>query len=181
MFLLSFKLYVLHLHHCDPHKCTSLKLKRFGYVTLTGSVRGVPRGAVILNPFAERVLCPIDRVYAASRGLVAIDCSWNRIEVFERIRLRGFDRRLPLLYAANPINYAVPGKLSTVEAFASALYIFGLKEHALKLLSLFKWGPHFIEMNRELLEKYASAKSKDEVVEFEREFLNWILGRGMSA
>ena len=181
MFVLDgFRLFVVHFHHCDPHKCTSVKLRRFGFVRFLGSFKFIPRRAIVLNPFASRVLCCCDRSYALNFGVVAIDCSWNRIDVFRRIRFRGVNRRLPLLYAANPVNYAVPFKLSTVEAFAATLYILGFKEYAAKLLSLFKWGPNFIVMNRELLEKYASANSEDEIISFEKSFLNGILGRGIS-
>ncbi|RLE51179.1 MAG: DUF367 family protein [Candidatus Methanomethylicota archaeon] len=170
------QLFVLHLHQCDPRKCTSLKLKRFGLVRLVGSPRRLPGGAIILTPFSRRVLNPSDRVTAVRRGIVAVDCSWNEIEVLRSLRLRGFGRRLPLLFAANPINYAKPHKLSTVEAFAAALYILGFEELADRLLSLFKWGPHFVSLNERLLSLYAKAKSESEVVDAERQIVRELLG-----
>jgi len=78
---------------------------------------------------------------------------------------------LPYLIAANPVNYGVPTKLSTVEALSAALYIVGFKEKAEQLLSKFKWGPNFIVLNQEFLEGYARAKDSAEVVELQRGFI----------
>jgi len=65
----------------------------------------------------------------------------------------------------------MPTKLSTVEALAAALYIAGFREEAERLLSIFKWGHTFTELNRELLETYAKAKNSSEVVEMQKIFI----------
>ena len=85
--------------------------------------------------------------------------------------MRGTLRCLPYLVAANPVNYGVPTKLSTVEALASALYIAGHRDEAKRLLSIFKWGPNFVELNLELLESYAHARDSAEVVELQERFI----------
>jgi pre-rRNA-processing protein TSR3 len=69
------------------------------------------------------------------------------------------------------VNFGRPTKLSTVEALAAALYIAGFKDEALKILSIFKWGHTFIELNREMLEKYAHAGGSSEIVKLQGEFL----------
>ncbi len=162
---------VYHAKQCDPKKCTTLKLKRHNMVRVVHRVGGLPRGAVILNPFSDRAFSPADRGRLEKRGLAAIDCSWMHAdEVFE-LSMRGVSRCLPYLIAANPVNYGVPTKLSTVEALAAALYIVGFKEKAEQLLSKFKWGPNFIELNRELLDAYAQAKNSTEVVELQKGFI----------
>ena len=162
---------VYHAKQCDPKKCTTLKLKRHNLVRVVHRVNGLPRGAVILNPFSDRAFSPADRERLERRGLAAIDCSWiHADEVFE-LSMRGASRCLPYLIAANPTNYGVPTKLSTVEALAAALYIAGSKEKAELLLSIFKWGPNFIELNRELLDAYARAKNSTEVVELQKGFI----------
>ena len=163
---------VYHAKQCDPKKCTALKLKRHNLVRVVNRVRRLPRGAVILNPFSDRAFSPADRERVERRGLAAIDCSWMHAdEVFEFSTL-GISRCLPYLIAVNPVNYGVPTKLSTVEALAAALYIAGFREEAERLLSIFKWGPHFIVLNRELLEGYAQAKDSAEVVELQRSFIH---------
>jgi pre-rRNA-processing protein TSR3 len=131
----------------------------------------LPRGAVILNPFSERAFSPADRRRLESSGLTALDFSWAHADEVSRLSMRGALRCLPYLVAANPVNYGVPTKLSTVEALASALYIADHKAEAERLLSLFKWGLNFIELNRELLESYASASDSNEVVEFQKKFI----------
>jgi len=162
---------VYHARQCDPKKCTTLKLRRHNLVRVVRQVRGLPRGVVILNPFSERAFSPADRERMERRGLAAIDCSWiHADEVFE-LSMHGASRCLPYLIAANPTNYGVPTKLSTVEALAAALYIAGFKDEAERLLSIFKWGPNFIVLNQERLDSYAQAKNSAEVVELQKVFI----------
>jgi len=85
--------------------------------------------------------------------------------------VRGASRCLPYLLAGNPVNFACPTKLSTAEALAAALYIAGFKKEAHRLMSIFKWGHTFIELNKEKLEKYAMAKNSSEVVEIQKSFI----------
>ena len=168
-------LYVVYLHQCDPSKCTSLKLKKFGYVKLLNSFKHIPRGSLILTPFADKVISPIDRAIVDRRGVTAIDCSWKNINLLRKRNFHGLDRRLPLLFAANPINYAVPYMLSTLEAFSAALIILGHVYLAKDLLSLYKWGPTFIKLNKDLLEKYRSAENSNEIINAEEAFRDIIL------
>ncbi|KPV62180.1 MAG: hypothetical protein AOA66_1419 [Candidatus Bathyarchaeota archaeon BA2] len=162
---------VYHAKQCDPKKCTTLKLKHHNLVKVVHRVNWLPRGAVILNPFSDKAFSPADRDRMERRGLAAIDCSWiHADEVFE-LSMRGASRCLPYLIAANPTNYGVPTKLSTVEALAAALYIAGFKEKAERLLSIFKWGPNFIVLNQELVDSYARAKNSAEVVEVQNGFI----------
>jgi len=162
---------VYHAKQCDPKKCTALKLRHHDLVRVVHRIRALPKGSVILNPFSKRAFSPKDRLRLEKRGLVAIDCSWiHADEVFE-ISIRGASRCLPYLIAANPVNYGAPTKLSTVEALAAALYIVGLRDKAEQLLSIFKWGPQFINLNRELLDSYAKAKDSSEVVELQTKFM----------
>lgn len=164
-------LLIYHARQCNPKACTGLKLGRFGLAKVFYSPRGIPRGAIVLSPFASRVISmeDADRV---SKGLVVLDCSWKKaVEVFGALRWRMEPRVLPFLLAANPVNYGKARKLSTAEAFASALYIVGREEEAREVLSKFKWGPTFLELNRELLARYAGAKDGEEIVRIEREYL----------
>ena len=159
---------VYHAGQCDPKKCTALKLKRHQLIRIIHRVRWLPRGAVILNPFCKRAFSPADRERLESRGLAALDCSWAHADDVFEPSMRSASRCLPYLVAANPVNYGVPTKLSTVEALASALYIADHREEADRLLSIFKWGPNFVELNRELLESYANARDSSEVVELQK-------------
>ena len=165
------KISVYHAKQCDPRKCSTLKLKRFGMVRVVHRVRLLRRGAVILNPFSEKAFSSADRKRIEHRGLAAIDCSWiHADEVFE-LHMRGASRCLPYLIAANPVNYGIPTKLSTVEALAAALYIADFKREAEKLLSIFKWGPQFLRLNQEFLASYAKAKDSSEVVKLQKKFM----------
>lgn len=164
-------LFIYHARQCNPKACTGLKLGRFRLAKLFYTPRGIPRGAIVLSPFASRVISRED-VDRAAKGLVVLDCSWEKAtEVFEALRWRVAPRVLPLLLAANPVNYGKARKLSTVEAFASALYIVGREEEAREVLSKFKWGPSFLDLNRELLERYTGARDGEEIARIEREYL----------
>jgi len=163
-------LYILHLNEDDPKKCTAKKLGRFGFAKLSSRMHRIPQGSIILSPYTQRILSPADRRTAERQGITAVDCSWkNARETF--YRLRGNFRRLPFLVAVNPTNFGHPYQLSSAEALAAALYIIGYKEQAEKIMGIFKWGPNFFLVNKEPLELYSQAKSWEEVVEFEKEFI----------
>jgi len=81
-------------------------------------------------------------------------------------------RLLPWLVAANPVNYGKPCKLNCVEALAATFYICGFKELASSYMGRFSWGPAFIEVNRELLEKYSKCKDGKEVLEVQKRHLD---------
>jgi pre-rRNA-processing protein TSR3 len=162
-------LYVYHLAEDDPKKCTARKLVRFGLAEAVRNLRAAPRGSVLLSPLAERVFSPADATCAA---VLAVDCSWKRAdEFFEKIAHRFSERALPYVVAANPVNYGRPFKLSTVEAFATALCILGEQEQAYALLEKFKWGPHFLTLNERPLADYRAARTSGEVIEAMRTYM----------
>jgi pre-rRNA-processing protein TSR3 len=165
------KIVVYHAGQCDPKKCTALKLKRLGLVRLVRQIRFLPRRAVVLNPFSEIAFSPADRKRVEDFGLVGLDFSWERAGEVLLGHVRGTSRCLPYLIAGNPVNFGKPTKLSTAEALAAALYIARFKEEATRLLSVFKWGHTFIEINCERLESYAGAKNSTEVIEMQKRFL----------
>jgi len=148
---------------CDPRKCTCLKMKRFGYAKVISRARWLPRGVVYLHPNAKKLIGPDDRKIVEKIGISALDCSWANIEKHSRIPKRVRGRVLPFLIAANPVHFGTPEQLSTLEAIAAALYILDYVEESLSLLSLYKWGRNFIKVNYELLEKYRSARSREEI------------------
>jgi pre-rRNA-processing protein TSR3 len=155
---------------CDPRRCTARRLGRFGKVELVHSLRELPRGAVLLDPRAERALSREDGEAAERRGLVALDCSWKRLG--ELSFPRGLiPRALPYLVAANPTHYGRPTTLSTAEALSAALFILGHREEAREMLRPFKWGPSFLELNLRRLEEYAGAADSGEVLRIQRRFL----------
>jgi pre-rRNA-processing protein TSR3 len=165
------RIVVYHARQCDPKKCSTLKLKRFRFVEVVYRVGLLPRGAVVLNALGERAFSPVDKQRIEQYGLTALDYSW---EQGGQPTLPGFlvSRCLPFLVAANPVNFGTPTKLSTVEALAAGLYIAGFKPEAEKLLSIFKWGPEFIRLNRERLDAYSRAKNRSEILELQRGFMN---------
>jgi pre-rRNA-processing protein TSR3 len=138
----------------DPKKCTAARLVHLQLAQRLHSLRQIPRHSIVLNPASQRTLTPDDEPLASQRGIVALDCSWNRADQIFETEIPGENRRLPGLLAGNPINYSAVGKLSTVEALSASLYILGHKDQALKLLQPFAWGRTFDTLNRELLEAY---------------------------
>lgn len=156
---------------CDPKKCTALKLGRHGLVRIVPQMRFLPKRALVLNPFSQIAFSPADRSRVERCGLAALDCSWEHAEKVLRKHARGTSRCLPILVAGNPTNYAQPTKLSTAEALSAALYMTGFKDESEKLLSVFKWGHTFFDLNREMLEGYAKAKDSTEVVEIQQRYI----------
>merc|ERR1712112_461173 len=58
-----------------------------------------------------------------------------------------------------------------VEALSAAFYICGYPEVAKEYMSRFSWGPAFIDINRELLDKYSECKTSEEVIKIQNEHL----------
>lgn len=154
-------LFLLHAGECDRGKCTALKLARSGGARLVGRGGGFPPGCISLDPFSGALLSPADLSRAERKGIVALDCSWDRARARRftgRLRGRRVEpRSLPYLLAANPVKFGQPFRLSTLEAFAAALIIIGRRRQAEAILGLYTWGPRFLELNREPLESYAAA------------------------
>ncbi len=160
-------LYAYRDNSCDPRKCTVKKLERAGFLKIFQKLQQIPRNTLILDPTAEQALSPADRFV---KSLTVLDCSWEVLDTgaISSWRIR---RALPFLMAANPVNFGKPCKLSSVEAVAAALYIMGEKERAGELLSKVNWGIRFLEVNKEPLELYASAKDSTEVVKYQALFI----------
>ena len=159
--------FALEMGQDDPTKSTARKMVNMDLA------RGVSRKfhasdkVIVLNPWAHRVLSPPDR---GSKAVLVVDCSWNQAqEVFFR-KLGGKHRRLPVLLAGNPTNYARAGGLSSREAVAAPRYILGEVEEATRYLSIFKWGPTFITLNQEPLEAYRRARTEGKVIQAQRDY-----------
>jgi len=152
---------------CDPRKCTVKKLERAGFLRIVKTISQIPRNTLLLDPTAEKALSPADK---NAKSITALDCSWEVLDTgaVSSWRIR---RALPFLVAANPVNFGKPCTLTSIEAIAAALYILGEQERAAQVLGCVSWGIRFLEVNREPLELYATAKDSTEVVKFQALFL----------
>ena len=166
------KLIVYHTNEDDPKKCSAKKLHRFGYVKLETNIKKVPKAAILLSPFAEKSISKEDLDIAKKNGIIAVDCSWKNAENFFKLLDKKYNSRaLPFVIAVNPVNYGKPFKLSTLEAFATVLYILDEVDFAREILNLYKWAPHFLELNKEPLEEYRKSKNSREVIEIMRQYI----------
>ena len=118
---------------------------------------------LLLNPFAKEFLLPSDKKRA--RSITAVDCSWRLSDnVFERQKT-GLHRRLPPLFAGNPVNYAKLNKLTTAEAISGALYMMDFRKQARMILEgQWSWGHTFFDLNASLLDDYAKLGSVDDLL-----------------
>jgi len=165
------RLIVYNARECDPKRCTAMRLHRAGKIQMVYKLSDLPSGAILLDPLAQKALSKADVVTARERGIVALDCSWKQIEQIARLRRMMAPRSLPYLVAANPTYYGRPTILSTAEALSAALFVLGDRARAEEILSIFKWGPTFLELNREPLEAYARAADSKEVVAIQQQFM----------
>lgn len=161
------QLLVYMLEKDDPKRCTAAKLVRFG---IAKRVSRIPSDSILLDPYADIIISNSDH----TQSIVAIDCSWSDPSIFKR-NLNGIRRRLPLLFAGNPVNYSKPNMLSTAEALAAASIILGYEEIGAIILNKFKWGNTFLTLNRELLDAYSQADSNT-IRDIEREYISSIYG-----
>lgn len=127
---------------------------------------------VLIFLFLFQCVSPMDREIVEEHGCAVVDCSWARLEdtPFSRMKTPN-PRLLPFLVAANPVNYGKPCQLSCVEAIAATLIITGFPTEAEFYLNKFSWGHSFLELNAELLEKYAKCTSTEEIIQVQDKFL----------
>lgn len=169
-------LHIIHLDQDDPKKCSARRISKKGYATLHKSTRGAPKRGFLLDPSSGKLIGPDDKDMILRGGsIVALDCSWKRLEeslesISRFTRLEG--RTLPVLLAANPVSWGKPGRLSTAEALASALFILGRESQASRLLSCLPYGDTFLELNRLPLEAYSKASSNEELAEIQWDFFD---------
>ena len=169
-------IHAIYLAQDDPKKNTAVKLSRKSKITLHKDLKKIPKKGILLDPLCGKVFGPEDHELLKTGGsLVALDCSWSQIESsVEKISKRGrlIHRTLPLLLAANPVNWGKPTKLCTAEAIAATLYLMREIEHATNILSTFNWGMEFIKLNKDPLEDYSLAKSSKELVDLQFEYFD---------
>lgn len=156
----------------DAKRDSGSKICRLGYASqlkIGQSFQGI-----VLSSEASILASPADIDIVQRFGIAGINCSWNRLEeVNFRLMGKGPNQRLlPLLFAANSVNYGRPMKLNTAEAIAATLYITGYKEDAHSLLSSFGYGPEFFRLNYDALEAYSSCSSAAEVNIEQQKILN---------
>lgn len=171
------RLWVLLACEDAPKLCTGRRLVRLGLARELSTHARPPRGALLLDPHAQRVLGRGDAAAARRGGIVAVDCSWNRLgargdfpEPLAR-SLRTLERRrLPFLLAANPQHYGRVGELNTAEAIGAALFLTCGREAAEAYFSRLAGGTGFLRLNEGPLADYASSTSDEEVVRTERSY-----------
>lgn len=164
--------FVYDKNQCDPKKCTSKRMLKFGLAKEAKTLHAIPKGSIVLSPFAEKALSPDDIRYAR-HGLVVMDLTWTNIDEFPRPKGTN-DRALPYMLASNPINWGRPMELNSAEAVMASLFILGEREQAETFLGRFNWAPEFMRLNGELLEEYSSAKDSTEVVRIQNEYIDSI-------
>jgi pre-rRNA-processing protein TSR3 len=158
-----------------PKACTGRRLIHRGMARPLRGAGRIHPAPVVLDPYASEPLSAADLPAASRGGLLAVDCSWNRLATrggFSEPTLRsigdGRRRRLPILVAANPQHYGRWGELNTVEALSAALYVLGRPGEAAGLLEGFRGGAGFLEVNRSRLDAYAAAVGPEEVRRIEQ-------------
>lgn len=156
-------LYAYRDNSCDPRKCTVKKLEKAGLLKIFHNISQIPRNTLLLDPTAEQALSPADR---NARSITVLDCSWAVLDT-GKVKSWRIRRALPFLVAANPVNFGKPWMLSSVEALAASLYIIGDRERTSEILSKVSWGIRFLEVNREPLDLYATAKDSAEILKIQ--------------
>ena len=73
--------------------------------------------------------------------------------------------------AANSVNYGRPWRLNCVEALAAAFYICGHEDWAHEVATHFSYGEPFLEINSQILKRYAACTTEEEVREAEKVWL----------
>lgn len=78
---------------------------------------------------------------------------------------------MPYLVAANSVNYGRPWRLNCAEALAACFFICGHENWAHEVLKHFSYGEPFLEINSQLLKRYAACSSEEEIKRTEEHWL----------
>lgn len=81
---------------------------------------------------------------------------------------------MPYLVAANSVNYGRPWRLNCVEALAACFFICGHEEWAEEVLQHFSYGKSFLEINSQLLKRYAACATEEDIKKTEEQWLEKI-------
>eukprot|EP01067_Filipodium_phascolosomae_P007057 Filipodium_phascolosomae@DN5569_c0_g1_i1.p1 len=173
-------LYLIDFGQCDVKKCSGRKLLRLGKV-VSLSPKNNFKG-IILSPYAKNLVSAADTGVIHNFGVAVVDCSWHQIETvpFQKLHNKR-ERKLPYLVAANPIHYGQPFQLSCVEALSACLSITGFHDCSASLLECFRWGPSFLQVNRDSVEIYLQEGSSSQTMSVaEEDFISSIKEEALS-
>ena len=76
------------------------------------------------------------------------------------------------MVAVNPVNYGKAYKLSCVEAISATLLLAGFYKETDFLLSHFKWGKSFLDVNEEVFSKYKECQNSNQLKEVEEKYIS---------
>ncbi len=161
------EIFYVYLEQDDPKKSTMKKLERYG-LAIHIPINKI-YNKLYLTPYSGNFLLNSDKAFYEKTGIVVIDGSWNKINTIENIGAKN-GRKLPLLLPVNPINYGKPGKLSSLEALAAALYIMGYTDLSGEVISKYSWAQNFIKTNINPLNDYLKCISNEECIAVEESY-----------
>lgn len=169
----SFKAACWDLGHCDQKRCSGKKLMRLGLMRELQV--GQKHAGVVISPKGKKVVSAADRELLEQYGAAVVECSWKRVDEVPFNKIGGkCERLLPYLIAANPVNYGRPWRLNCVEALAATFYICGHPDWAEEVLSTFSYGDAFLEINEQVLKRYAACTDEEEIKKAEEDWLDKI-------
>ncbi|EIT73119.1 hypothetical protein F9C07_9827 [Aspergillus flavus] len=167
---LPFKAACWDLGHCDPKRCSGKRLMHLGLMRELGIGQKYP--GVVVSPNAKKIISPADRDILEQYGAAVVECSWVRLKEVPFSRIGGkCERLLPYLVAANTVNYGRPWRLNCVEALAACFCICGHEDWAREVLKHFSYGEAFLDINSQLLKRYAACATEEDVKRTEEEWL----------
>jgi pre-rRNA-processing protein TSR3 len=127
------------------------------------------------RPNAKKVVSAADKEILEQFGAAVVECSWVRVKEVPWSQIGGkCERLLPYLVAANPVNYGRPWRLNCVEALAACFFICGHEDWAEIVLQHFPYGKPFLEINAQLLKRYAACASEEDIKKAEETWLTKI-------
>ncbi|KIW02942.1 uncharacterized protein PV09_05988 [Verruconis gallopava] len=169
----NFKAACWDLGHCDAKRCSGKRLMRLGLMRELHV--GQKFAGVVISPKGKKLVSRADNELLEQYGAAVVEASWNRIEEVPFSRIGGkCERLLPYLVAANPTNYGRPWRLNCVEALAACYHICGHEDWAEEILSTFSYGQSFLDINAEVLKRYAECQTDEEIKKVEEEWLQKI-------
>lgn len=133
-----------------------------------------PQIRIWWRSLAPRLLSARGRGLQRSTSVNAVESAKDCVSSLSTLNCTANTMIVPYLLASNPVNYGKPRKLNCVEALAAAFAICNHLEWAEQILEPFSYGETFLEMNKELFERYSACKDAEEVAKCEEDYLDEI-------
>ena len=147
------------------------KLVKFRHARPLYRLKQIPDRALTLNPFAPTCLLNQDRLQALNFGLVAIDCSWEKVQAAFTARLPGSEHQASNFACLESGELRKTKQAIFTRSFGCEFAYNGFPGKSQRITLTFQMGTTFPHAKAaQPLAAYASVTDEEQLVSVESEY-----------